>query len=251
MIPVKIVYPLPCENEDAKALFWPFAQRFIDTYFKHRPGYPSVVTVVVNGPEVTGDIVELFHGMPVEFKLYDGNGMDLGSQQMVAQEGDHFQVNLTTRMYFHREGWLERMMAARETYGPGLYGMTASHEGGKLHLCTRGHAYDSKDFREYPHKIISRDQGVFFECGDGCLLEWYQARAQSALVVGWDGVYGNARCAHCHETNARGFQDYFVSQDNFRNGDQRNVLCFDKHTDSYRDADAEEKQRLSDLWRGP
>lgn len=242
MIPVKIAYPFPDESDEVKAIFLPFAQRFADTYRKHPPGYPHVVTVVVNGKEVTPDIVELFQGLPVEFKIYEGAGMDLGSQQMAASEGDHFQVNMTSRMYFHREGWLNRMASARETYGPGLYGMTASHEGGKLHLCTRGFAYDAKDFREYPHQITSRNQGVFFECGDGCLLEWYQARKQPVIVVGWDGVYGNH--------NSMGLDDYFTAPGGFRDGDQRNVLCFDRHTDYYRDADFEEKKRLERLFRG-
>jgi hypothetical protein len=251
MLPVKLVYPLPCENIEAKEMFWPFAKRFVESYASHRPGFMHILSVVVNGPEVTGDITDLFQGMPVEFTLYNGQGMDLGSQQMVAQSGDHFQVNFTTRMYFHRADWLERLVRARYAYGPGLYGMTASHEGGKLHICTRGHAYDSKDFREYPHKIISRDQGVFFECGEGCLLEWYKSRKQPAIVVSWDNIYGTGECLHCGETNSHTFQDYFCSQDNFRGGDQRNVLCWDKHTDSYRDADADEKKRLSDLWREP
>ena len=145
-MPVKIVYPFPAENDEVKALFTPFAERFVDTYFKHRPGYPAWVTVVVNGEKITPEITKLFEGVPAEFKLYEGNGMDLGSQQMVAAEGDHFQVNMTSRMYFHREGWLSRMIKTRETYGPGLYGMTASHEGGKMHICTRGHAYDSEGF---------------------------------------------------------------------------------------------------------
>lgn len=250
MIPVKICYTYPAENEEVRALFRPFAERFVDTYFKHRPGHLHVVTVVVNGTEVSADIVELFRGIPVEFKLYEGNGMDLGSQQMVASEGDHFQVNMTSRMYFHREGWLDRLVEGRETYGPGLYGMTASHEGGRLHICTRGHAYDAKDFREYPHQIVNRDQGVFFECGEGCLLEWYQARKQPVFVVGWNGEFGDGKCAHCHELSGKNFQDYFTHADGFRNGDQRNVLCFDKHTDAFRDADDQEKSRLTSLCRG-
>lgn len=250
MIPVKIVYPFPAETEEVKTTFWPYAHRFVETYRKHPPGHPHLVTVVVNGSEVTADIVELFRGMPVEFKIYEGAGMDLGSQQMVAQEGDHFQVNMTSRMYFHREGWLARMVKARETYGPGLYGMTASYEGGRLHVCTRGHAYDAKDFREYPHQITSRDQGVFFECGEGCLLEWFERRKQPIMLVGWDGVYGNGTCVHCHELNSLWLDDYFTSPGSFRNGDQSNVLCFDKHTDYYRDADAEEKKRLEGLRQG-
>jgi hypothetical protein len=250
MIPVKIVYPLPCENIEAKEIFWPFAKRFVETYLEHQPGHPHTVIVVINGPELTQDIDDLFSPLPVEYKLYQGNGMDLGSQQLVAEDGDHFQVNMTSRMYFHREGWLRKLAQARDIYGPGLYGMTASHEGGKFHICTRGHCYDSKDFREYPHKITSRDQGVFFECGDGCLTDWYKSRSQPMIVVEWGDIYGEGFCNHCGERNSVNFQDYFVGTDGFRNGDQRNVLCFDKHTDAFRDADTEEKKRLTDLWRG-
>lgn len=250
MIPVKIVYPFPAETPEVKALFLPFAQRFVDTYFKHRPGDFHVITVVVNGREVTSDIVELFHGIPVEFKLYEGAGMDLGSQQMVAADSDHFQINMTSRMYFHRAGWLVRLMQIRDSYGPGLYGMSASHEGGKLHIATRGHCYDSKDFREYPHKIISRDQGVFFECGDGCLLDWYKNRGQTYGVVTWDNFWGSGKCVHCGEKNSFSLDDYFTSQNRFRDGTQEQTLCFDKHTDAYRDADETEKSRLQKMCVG-
>lgn len=252
MIPVKIVYPLPRDTEEVSKTFWPFAQRFVDTYKKFPPGHPHLLTVVVNKGAVNGEIIELFFGLPVEFIVYDGDGMDLGSQQLVAQKENHFQVNMTSRMYFHRAGWLERLVQVRDTYGPGLYGMSASYEGGKLHVCTRGFCYDSKDFREYPTEITSRDQGVFFECGEGCLLEWYQARKQPYGIVTWDSAFVAGKCRHCNERPTSSFDVYMLSKNGFRDGAQQQMLCWDKHSDAYMTADVEEQGRLRAalMWNG-
>lgn len=251
MTPVKLVYPLPADSPEVSETFKPFAERFAQSCKKFWPGYKYELVVVINKGKVNAELVELFFGLPVEFITYDGDGMDLGSQQLVAQSGDHFQVNLTSRMYAHREGWLKRLVEVRETYGPGLYGMTASYEGGKVHICTRGHCYDSKDFREYPTQITSRDQGVFFECGDGCLLEWYQSRKQPYGVVTWDAFWGDGKCYHCGEETAKKLGLYFhICTNRFRLGDQSNVLLHDRHTDLFRDADAVEKLRLGRLCIG-
>lgn len=256
MIPVKIVYPLPMDSPEVWAVFKPFAERFVRSYRAFPGEYPHELMVVINKGKVNGELVELFFGLPVEFVTYDGDGMDLGSQQLVAQTGDHFQVNLTSRMYFHRAGWLKRMVKVRRTYGPGLYGMTASYEGGKLHICTRGHAYDAKDFREYPTAITSRNQGVFFECGDGCLLEWYQQRKQAYGIVTWDAFWGEGQCSCCGDETRRKIGLYHHNcQNRFRLGDQSNILAHDKHTDIFRDAAEVERLRLARLcigeWQAP
>jgi hypothetical protein len=250
MIPVRIVLPVPKETPEVWAVFKPFIERFVATYKRFEPGYPHLLTVVVNKSAVSGEIIELFFGLPVDYVVYDGDGMDLGSQQLVAQKENHFQVNMTSRMYFHRAGWLERLVQVRDTYGPGLYGMSASYEGGKLHLATRGHSYDSKDFREYPTQIVSRDQGVFFECGDGCLLKWYQTRKQPYGVVHWDQIFINGQCRHCGEHPNNSFAAYWMSSNGFRDGNQEQMLCWDKHTGAYMAADLDEQARLRRLMWG-
>lgn len=186
---------------------------------------------VVQGEDASEELFDMFQGLPAIFERYD-HGADLGAQQYIARlSDDAFQVNMTTRCYFHREGWLARYVFYRNRLGPGFYGASHSREGGKLHVCTRGHAYDVEDFKLYPHNIISRDQGVFFECGQGCVSEWFTSIGRPRRVLGWNG-------------------DYSMSEEienGFRNGDQSNMLIWDKHTDIYRDADEAEKKRLRDM----
>lgn len=173
----------------------------------------------------------MFYGLPVTFLPYGDEGCDIGSAQCLAQLlDDEFMVCMTSRCYFWREGWLKRLVTAREAIGPDLFGCFASKESGKLHLCTRAYCMDAADFRMYPVKITSRNQGVFFECGEGNLLEWFEARGKKGWIVGWSGVHDKL--------------EWFKVPDRFRNGDQSDCLVFDRHTDYYRDADDKEKKLL-------
>jgi hypothetical protein len=146
-----------------------------------------------------------------------------------------FMIGMTSRCYFHRPGWLSKLVEARNQYGPGLYGLCANRETHLLHICCRCYAIDSDDFKSYPYVLNSRMMGFAFETGDGVPIGpahvWMQKQGKAAKVVMWDGVYDEP--------------EWFTPNNRWRHGDQSNVLVWDKHTDAYANASPEEKERLA------
>lgn len=217
------------ERDDVWALFKPYVERFIATYKQFPPEHDHELIAVVNGSRPTNEVTAMFEGLPVRFALYDGEGADIGSFQDVASKlDDGFMVCCVTRVYFHKAGWLRRMMEARTGYGAGLYGTSASEEGGALHVCCRCYGMDVDIFKRYPVAITSRDQGTFFELGEGNLLNFFRKHRFAAKIVHWNCV--------CDPEDARNFAK------TFRLGDQSNMLVWDKHTDIFRDASHSDKR---------
>jgi hypothetical protein len=179
----------------------------------------------------------LFYGIKVRFFEYYASGEDAGVYQQIvnAQSENALVVFMTSRCHFHRAGWLAKLVEAREKHGPAMYGMAANRETWPLHICGRGTTFDSHDFKFYPHRLDDKARdGQFFEVGknnpDGTLLDWAERRGLPGKLVMFDGVYDKP--------------DWFKPANRFRNGDQSNVLVWDKHTDIFANADEAEKARL-------
>ena len=137
---IRVILPVPNENEEVWEIFKPHIHQFIATWWQFPPGIDCELVPVLSGDDLTGKVTELFKGLPVDqFVDYRIGGADIGAAQYVAldSEDDDFIVAMTSRVYFHRAGWLNHLWQARMLYGMGLYGTFASMEGGRLHLCTR------------------------------------------------------------------------------------------------------------------
>lgn len=231
-----IIYPLPL---DAWATFEPFARRFCKTFREHRPLYDDYkVIVTVQGGKIIDDIALMFYGINTMFLEYSGGGCDIGGAQFVAYNyasTEDFLINMTSRCHFHREGWLARFMEARTKYGPGLYGASASHEGGTPHICTRAYALDASLMRDYPHLIDTRAKGQKFECGEWCLTSWIKSRKLPTVQITWDSEQDED---HWRDPKEQGI---------YRRNNQSAMLVWDRHSDIYRDASAEEKIRLEKM----
>ena len=229
-----VTIPIPLDSVEVWDAFHPFIERFCETWRINPPGVDCEIIASCCNDGPNDDLRTMFHDLPVSFVHYSGEGCDLGSAQQIACAiGTGFMVNCTSRCYFHRPDWLKRLVTAREAIGPDLFGCFASHESGRLHVCTRAYSLDAQDFALYPVQINSRNLGVFFECGDGNLMEWFEARNKKPWVVGWSGI---------HERS-----DWFKIPNRFRNGDQSDCLVFDKHTDIYRNAEGEFKMQLEEM----
>jgi len=243
-----VVYPVPIETAEVRELFLPAFERFASTWRQFPPGVDCVIYAVHCGEVLDDKICAIFDGLPVKFIPYAGNGFDFGAQQEASQHLEGcFQVNMTSRVYFHREGWLKRLVDHREQFGPNLYGTSVSNEGGRLHLCTRCFAADADQFAAYPHKLDTRDKGVFYEVGignpDGSLAEWFEVTYQQVpYVVYWHQAYPWRQ----HHGDAHPGLDNV-----FRRGDQTELLVWDRHTKLWADADDQEKKRLTSLCYEP
>lgn len=236
-----IVYPVPMDNEEVWELFKPFITRFTDSLRAFPPGCEYDLWVVTNRPVPDETplhwldwAVNSFNGLKPMWMNYTGSGADIGSLQTYVNscQENEFVVFCNTRVYAHREGWLKRLVDARETFGPGLYATSVSREGGKLHACGRCFGVDSDDFKEYPHVIDSRDKGHFFEIGDGCFMEWFLSIGRNRNLVQFDGITHSEK---------------HPLVNGYRSGNQSNVLVWDKHTQYYAHSDSAEKTRLEKM----
>lgn len=236
---IAIALPIPAESVAAWKEFQPMLERWCETYRRFTPTVPHDVWCNICGPTAMNppdEVIDgMFTGAVSKLNLYCGGGCDLGSTQFLANAlSNTFLIASTSRVYFWKAGWLERMVAARAEHGPGLYGTSAAYQGDRLHLCTRFFGMDVEDWQAYPHVINTRDRGRMFEIGennpDGNLLEWSEKRGRPARLVYWGGVYEKA--------------DWFKPANIFRRGDQSNMLVKDRHTDIYDAASPEEKSEL-------
>lgn len=242
-----ITYPLPFDNWE---LFKPMVERFTSAFKKFPPGIDYEVWAMCcwGEPkahdccwgEPDGWTRDQFHGINTRFVNYHGNGQDIGSAQCAAKlivgQGlkPHFLVMMTTRCHFHRAGWLDRLVEARGKFGIGLYGTAANRDGHRLHICSHAYSVDASVLTDYPVLIDSREAAVRMEHYDdnplGNFTEWCEGRSVPGRIVTFDGVYEKP--------------DWFTPLNRFRNGDQSNVLIWDRHTDIYAASSPEEKLAL-------
>lgn len=237
-----VVYPLPF---DQWSTFETFFRRFISTWKTYPPGVSDYeLWLMCNWGEPTDEIRRQVRDIKARFIPYMDHGCDIGSAQYAAHQFNDLGnrnpliVSMTSRCFFHREGWLRRYVEAREQHGPGLYGASVSNEGGKLHVCTRAYAMDAKLWINYPETIDTREKGQRFEVGEWCLTEWACKQTPNVAQVTWDGVRGLADARNPIETAI------------FRRGKQQAMLVHDKHTKLFDEADEAERERLAKLADG-
>jgi hypothetical protein len=240
-----IAYPLPLDAWDT---FKPFVERWVGTYRKHPAGYPHKIIAAYSGPPPGSDVRLLFDGLPVEFLDYNGGGIDIGAAQFAARREDtDFIVGMTSRVYFHRAGWLSRIIGARNEFGRGLYGASGSYERSQskrlAHVFPNPHVrgvlygVDASDFRAFPYTVTDRATAFQFESGEWNFMEWFRDRGLMVKMVTWSGVYDPPLWRDPSLKNI------------FRRGDQSDLLVFDKHSDFYSAADNKTKRQL-EAWAG-
>lgn len=232
---VLIVYPVPFDNWDE---FEPAVRRFTNSFKACPPGCDYTLVAVGTWGEPTDDVRRMFYGIKTVWQPAYDNLYDSGCWQQVAQRvpepQDTFLVCFTSRVWFHRAGWLNHLVSARQDLGSGLYSTSASQEGGRMHLCLRAFGVDARYLISYPERLDDRSKGWGFETGKFADLVVREGGETHAVY--WSGWYPWARAQ---------------APDNiFRRGDQSNLLVFDRHSDLYAQADPEEKQRLERLTYG-
>lgn len=234
---IHIVYPIPF---DAWSTFEPFVDRFTRTFKEFPPDRDYVLHAMAIYGMPTDHVQEMFYGIKTRYHFYTEDGCDIGSAQSIADDlpPEDWMLMMTSRCYFHRRSWLAPYVRATDKFGNGLYGASVSNEGGKLHVCTRAYMMTAQAFVAYPELIDTRAKGQLFEVGEWCLTDWFKKRRLPRVQVTWDGErkIDQARCAE--ETAI------------YRRGEQQAMVVWDKHTDAYRDANPEEKERLAKLADG-
>ena len=206
-------------------------RRFVQTYRQFKPEAKHQLLVISSNGEKDSDTQHTFEGLEADFSYYNGHGRDIGAFQSVTRTLDSdLVICCGSQVYFWREGWLERILEAFNRYGEGVYAPMASFELSP-HLRTCCFAYSPKLMRRYPFTIINQMDGYEFEHGTKNFSRWAIEHGYPTMMITWNAEYDL--------TNWRNPMNIF------RRGDQTNCLVWDRHTDLYRDADADEKRNLA------
>jgi hypothetical protein len=174
---------------------------------------------------------EIWEGVPawfVEHRPPPERDWEWAIQTTLAEYPCDFMVGFCSRAFFHRPGWLKRVVDARLQYGDGFYGSMASYAGCPLqthpapnpHLRGTMWAFDMNTIREFPYQVLKMEDEYRLECGEWNLSLYYEAIGKPAMLVTFDGCYARP--------------DWDNPANTFRKGDQSNLLNWDRHTEAYR-----------------
>jgi hypothetical protein len=214
-----------------------YLPRFCDTYRKFDPGFPSELVLVCNGGRLSEHRRARASGFPHEF--YErGNdpGWDISAyQEMARTHSCDFLVCLGESVYFHRDGWLGRLVDSRLKNGPGMYGCFSSHHV-RAHLNTTAFACEPYMLTAYP-PVTNHRERYEFEHGNGCFWKRAAASGLRTILVAGDGDYGQG--------------DWRNGPNILQRGDQSNCLVWANHTDRWRDANEETRRRHSAMSDAP
>lgn len=198
--------------------------RFLRTYQQFDSGYPM-------------------HSLVWHF--HDGVARDIASHRSfseIAMNCD-FVIFMSARVFFHRAGWLRRIMDAREKHGDGLYGIMASCEACPVYPENRPNPHLRTCFFGIS-PIIMATQQVFtlndsfdFESGPHSITQRMLGRDYVVCkLVDWNGEYDIA--------------DWRKTTNGFRQGDQSNLLAHDRHSAAYDAATPEQQAMLTRIANG-
>lgn len=195
-----------------------FAQHFVDSYRQYPSGVDHSVTVVCNGGQLQPRVKSMLTNEGFSIHVRNNAGWDIGGYIEMARKTDpDLLVCFGESVYFHRSGWLERIVSAWRRYGPGMYGMFSSNLVSS-HMNTSAFACTPYFLREYPTVVEHHER---YEFEHGPLALWRRINRQNfpTKLVTWSGVYDPPQWRQPENILWR--------------GDQSNCLVFCNHTDRY------------------
>ena len=209
-----------------------YCARFVASYHECPPGFPHETIVCCNGGPLNTESKLLFVGMGAGlFPRVNDQGFDLSGYQDVAA-GPAKDVDallcLGESVYFHRAGWLARLVEAWDKHGPGLYGPFASHNV-RAHLNTTAFMCSPKHLLTYPERHWTRAARYEAEHGLGSFWRRTQQRGLPVRFVTWDGEWPPGQWRQPPNILWRGTQE--------------NLLMLCNHSDRWANADAMTKIR--------
>lgn len=200
-----------------------FVSRFVGSYLACDPGVPHETLAVCNGGPLRRELALMFEPLQATFlPRVNDEGWDIsGFMDAAAKVPCDMLVCLGESVYFHSPGWLKRMVAAWEQFGPGMYGFWSSHLV-RAHLNTTGFVVAPSHLLEYP-RPTNHDQRYDFEHGIHSFWRHQQAKGRPTNLVTWDGVWGPLQ--------------WRLPKNILWRGNQTNCLAYCSHTDRYNSSD--------------
>lgn len=212
------------------------AQRWLAAYKKFKPEIPHNVVVINRYCEPTD---KSFSDIATPIR-YDGGGWDCGAWKFAAQNlPADLLICFNSSTYVTGPGWLERFVSAVEQHGEGLYGPLASYEICP-HIRTPCMVFSPRVMNGYPRPVDTREDTYRFESmgypdGTPNVTQWARQQGYPTMQVTWSGVYP---------------QEQWRKPNVFRDGDQSDLIVWDRHCEAYAISDAAGKAQLEKLANG-
>lgn len=218
-----------------------YSARYAATYGLFHPGYDHQTIVSCNGGRLSFEAEMLFSQIPncTFYPRGNDDGWDISAYRDIANHTDaEILVCFGESIYFHRAGWLKRIMAERDFHGPGMYGFFSSYLV-RPHLNTTAFVCDAALLRR-SRLIYDKQTRYNFEHGENSFWRSVYLKGKAVKLVTWDGSYD--------------FPFWRKPQNILWRGDQSNCLVFCNHTERYAAAPPETKRNWeagADTLRAP
>lgn len=201
-----------------------YVARFVTTWHEYPPGADHDTLVIANGGPLTSTANFMLGQMGARMFVRSNEGWDIGAYLEAARSpcaGYDMMVCCGESVYFHREGWLRRLVAAWEHHGAGMYSPFSSNAV-RAHMNTTAFCCAPALLQSYPRHVSSRGDRYEFEHGEGALWRRADARGLPVYMVTFDGEYEPFR--------------WRMPRNILWRGDQTNCLMWMNHSDGYANA---------------
>lgn len=205
-----------------------YCSRFVGSYLACPPEYEHETIVVCQGGPLDIETALLFEPIGAKFMIRENDASwDIGAYQAVASKCPHEMLMCAGEsVYFHKPGWLKRMVEAWSKFGPGMYGFFSSHLA-RGHMNTTAFCIAPHFLRGYP-KVHDHQGRYSLEHGENALWRKLRSFNKPTVFVTWDGFW-------------QPYQ-WRVAPNILWRGDQSNLLVYCNHVDRYNAADDRTKQ---------
>lgn len=209
-----------------------YAARFAATYHEFPPGVEHDTLVIANGGPLSLNQTILFsHINGSMYPRQNDPGWDVSAYIDAARgpcSSYDMMVCCGESIYFHRPGWLLRLVEAWKKIGPGMYGSLSSNLV-RPHLNTTGFCCPPSILAQYCDPITDRNARYAFEHGTDSFWRRVERRGMPVRLVTWDGEY-----------EPRGWR---CPNNILWRGNQTNCLMWCQHTDRYVSASKVTRER--------
>lgn len=198
-----------------------YIARFVTTWREFPPGVEHDTLVISNGGPVSTGASLMLSQMSAKMLMRSNEGWDIGGYMEAARGpcADYdMMLCLGESVYFHREGWLRRLVEAWQRTGEGMYGPFSSNAV-RAHLNTTAFFTSPSLLKSYPGRIQTRQDRYEFEHGPRALWRRLVELGLPVRLVTWDGAWEPFR--------------WRMPRNILWRGDQSNCLMFCNHSDGY------------------
>jgi hypothetical protein len=194
-----------------------FISRFVATWMENPPGSPCDLWVACNGGPLFSEQVLMFSPMSARmFPRVNTPGWDLDGFFDAARgpcSSYDMILCLGESVYFHREGWLKRLVDTRQKYGPGFYGPFGSFNV-RPHLQTSAFFCPPVLLLQYPVRPKNRAERMAFEHSDRAMWCRVAERAMPVRMVTFDGDWEPRLWRYPNDILWRGTQQNLLMMNN-------------------------------------